>query len=317
MAYFQNPFNAEYRGHWTLGDSFTYSLTFICPANSGRSNEQVAAFGEPSSPTPNSPVVYDLSGLDADGDVTSILKIRMCVDGTNQNWINMEYDLTDNSNANLNPAPVNSAIEPWQIVSILNADANFSTFFTAALQSNPTSNANTKITIRQKFDIIRMKFFILNGGAESILRFNARAGVSQMPNYFERSKVWGGDMSYPSDGVFGLVYLDPSNLGGSSDIDNLIIDNAVDYKGNSLGFNSNTIIADYEHLRGRASGLFKFKKNIVDVEGRITETIEYSAGSQVGDLCRKINYSYVGSNTEPSQVTEIPYILESGDLVTP
>lgn len=311
MAYFQNPFPAEFRGNWVLGDR-QYSITFVCPPNAGRSELLVNAWKEPT----GSPECYDLSGNDIDGNLKSVLTLRLSTNGTFQNYTNISVDLTDNTYANLSPAPVSSAITSAQIVSIMNADPTFSSFFKASLQK-AQSGFNSRIVVTQKFETSRMKFIVLNTGAETALGFNDRAGVAQLPTYFAKCKIWGGDMSDPSDGTNVLILLDPSNLGGSSNIDNNIIDNAVDNKGVSLEFNSNTVKADWELVGGRASGLFSFQKLTVDGSDRITQVIEYPAGAKVGDLGRKIQYVYSGLNKNPSQVTEIPYTLTSGDLVTP
>jgi hypothetical protein len=73
---------------------------------------------------------------------------------------------------------------------------------------------------------------------------------------------------------------------------------------------------DYQLLRGR-SGLFNFQKITVDGSDRITIIIEYPAGALVGDLGRKIAYTYTGAKTHPDQITEIPYVLTSSDLIIP
>jgi hypothetical protein len=312
MAYFQNPFQSEFRGSWVLGDR-QYSLTFVCPPNTGRSNEFVVSWNEPSGTT------FNLSGNDADGNPKNILNIRMSVDSTFKHWGNLSINLTDNTHANLNPAPNSSAITPAQIVSILNADPNFSSYFKATLENSSVSQSQFKnrIGIRMNYESTRMKFFIINGQAEEVLQFNNRAGVAQLPLYFSRCKIWGGDLTKPSDESYALVLLDPSNVGGTSDVDNNVIDRAVDLKGNSLGLDSSTILADWELLRGRGSKLFTFRKNTVDVSDRITQVIEYPAGALPGDLARKIQYVYAGSNKNPSQSTEIPYVIQSNDLINP
>ena len=311
MAYFQNPFPSEFRGNWVLGDR-QYSLTFVCPPNNGRSETLVTAWNSPT----GSPEAYDLSGNDADGGSKAILNLRMSISGTFDHWANISVDLTNNSNANISPAPTASAMKPHEIVSILNTDPIFSSYFTASL-SKSQNGLNNKIIIRQNQDALRMKFFVLNGQAESVLGFNARAGVAELPNYFSKCKAWGGDMSERIDGTYALVLLDPSNSGGTSSVDNDVVDNAVDQKGVSLNLDSNTKKSDWEFLEGRASGLFTFQKITVDGSDRITQVIEYPAGSVVGDLARKIQYQYSGSNKNPSKVTEVPYVLASGDLVTP
>jgi hypothetical protein len=312
MAYFQNPFLTEFRGNWVLGDR-QYSVAFVCPPNTGRSDLLVNAWNPPSGDPQE---VYDLSGNDADGNPKAILNVRMSTSGTFDHWANVSVDLINNTYANLNPAPTASAIRPDQIVAIINADPTFSSFFTASLHKSQSGN-NTRLVIRQKQDTLRMKFFVLNGQAEEVLGFNARAGVAQLPVYFAKCKVWGGDMTDRTDGTNALVLLDPSNSGGSLNVDNAVIDNAVDERGNSFGFDSTTMKEDWELLGGRVSGLFTFQKLTVDGSDRITQIIEYPAGAVAGDFARKINYTYTSSNTNPSQVTEVPYVLTDGDLVTP
>lgn len=302
MTYFQNPFSSEFRGNWVLGDR-QHSLTFVCPANSGRSEELVSSWNEPTNGT------YDLSGSDADSNSTNVLVFRFSI---NQIWTNLEVDITDNSNASLSPAPTDSAMKPHEIVSILNSDPSFSSYFVASLEKFDSTGERNRIIIKQKFPTSRMKYFVVNGRAEEVLGFNKRAGVAELPSYFERSKVWGGDMSFPTDGLNSLVLLD-SNYS----VDNDVIDNAVDYKGVNLNYDSSSIREDYELLEGRASGLFTFQKLTVDSNDRVTQIIEYPAGAKVGDLARKINYTFSGSKTNPDKVTEVPYLLQSSDLVTP
>lgn len=312
MTYFQNPFASEFRGNWVLGDR-QYSLTFSCPANTGRSDELIAAWKEPIGLS-NS-YYYNLSGNDADGNSTNILVIRISISGDFKNWNNLEIDLTDNSNANLSPAPNASSITPSQIVQILNANPTFSSYFVANLEK--FASLRGKVVIKQKFPVTRMKYFVVNGRAEEVLGFNARAGVAELPSYFKRHRVYGGDASFPSDGTNAIVELSPSNSGGTSSVDDSVIDNAADHKGISLGFDSSNVREDYELIAGRASGLFTFQKITVDGSDRITQIIEYPAGAVIGDLGRKINYTYDGANSNPSAVTEVPYVLASGDLITP
>lgn len=297
MTYFQNPFSSEFRGNWSLSDR-QHSLTFVCPGNSGRSDEVVFSWQEPTSG------VFDLSGNDSDGNPRNVLKIRFTVNNGDF-WSNIEVDLTDNTNALLDPAPIDSQMSPYQIVSIMNRNPSFSSYFVANTEKN-------KIIVKQKFPISRMKYFIINGGAEESLKFNARAGVAELPSYFERSKIWGGDMSFPMDGINSLVILDPTNT-----VDSNVIDYAVDSKGLPLNYDSGVVREDYELLEGRASGLFTFQKLTVDGSDRVTQIIEYPAGAKIGDLARKINYVFSGSNKNPDKVTEIPYLLKSSDIVTP
>lgn len=304
MTYFQNPFSSEFRGNWVLGDR-QHSLTFVCPANSGRSEELVSSWNEPTNGT------YDLSGSDADSNSTNVLVFRFSI---NQIWTNLEVNITDNSNASLSPAPTDSAMKPHEIVSILNSDSSFSSYFTASLEKFNATGERNRIVIKQKFPTSRMKYFVVNGRAEEVLGFNKQAGVAELPSYFKRYKVYGADMIYPMDGTNSLVELDPSNSGGSSVVDDNIIDLAVDNKGISLEYNSSSLKQDYEFLEGR-SGIFMFKKQTLDGSGRVTQIIEYPAGAVVGGFARKILYTYSGSNANPSTIKEIPYVLESADIL--
>jgi len=63
--------------------------------------------------------------------------------------------------------------------------------------------------------------------------------------------------------------------------------------------------------------LFNFRKNTIDGSNRVTQVIEYQAGATVGALARLLQYTYSGSNTNPSTITEIPYTLRAADLITP
>lgn len=82
------------------------------------------------------------------------------------------------------------------------------------------------------------------------------------------------------------------------------------------GFTPSNAQDDWELLNGH-SDIYRFKKNTVDGSNRITQSIEYNAGATAGDLAIKRQYSYTSTNTNPSQTTEIPYVLTSNDLVTP
>jgi hypothetical protein len=119
-----------------------------------------------------------------------------------------------------------------------------------------------------------------------------------MPTYFDRHTI--ASRFDFEDSVNKLIALDP--VGSTVDAD--VIDNAVDARGNSLGFSSGTVREDWELLEGQ-SGLFQFT-NVVSG----TETIIYSAGAEEGDLAKKIV-------TDSGHTFELPHTLESGDLITP
>lgn len=284
MSFFQNPFTQDFIAPWLLSDR-QYNPDFKCPRNAGRGDEMVVSFGE---------APFNLSGNDGDGDSKAVLTISFALNDT-KNWADLAVTITG---ASL------SAITLQEVVTSLQANAVFGDYFTARVRTD------NKVEIKQNKPVTSMRFFIKNGRAETVLKFNKLAGVSEMPTFFERHTI-DNRFTY-ADSQNALILLDDSG----SNVDADVIDNAVDNKGVSLGFDHSTVQADWQLIKGK-SGIFNFQKITVDGSNRITQIIEYSAGSVAGDLARKVNYTYSGANTNPSQITEIPYTLASGDLVTP
>lgn len=293
MPFFQNVFRSDFEGNWVLGDR-QHSPKFVVPGNTGRGDELVVAWAEGP---------YNLSGADADGtNTTDTLEIVYAL-REYKNWATLSIDIADG-------AASASAVTADEIVANLNDDATFSERFTAEVKYiTPTENRRY-VQIRQRRPATEFRFYIKNGRAEDVLKFNHKAGVAEAPSYFARHTI-ANRFAY-ADSQNALIELDPT----ASDVDANIIDNAVDPKGLSLDYDSGTVQEDWELLRGR-SGIFNFQKITVDGSDRITQIIEYPAGATTGDLARKIAYTYTGANLKPSTITEIPYTLEASDLVTP
>jgi hypothetical protein len=218
--------------------------------------------------------------------------------------INYAYDIDFKawSALSINVAGATAAATTvYEVVAALNANTTFASMWLAVVQ---TYEDNPCVLIRSKLDRPKqvVKTYISNGGAETKLNFNRFAGVSELPTYFERHTI-AERFDFP-DSVNQLILLD-----NTDPVDQDIIEQA--------GFVPGNMLADWELLRGRASGLFKFRNQTVDGSGRLTEVIEYGAGAQVGDFARKTQYVYSGANTVPSEITEIPHVLVSGDLITP
>ena len=287
MSFFQNPFTDEFRGSWVLGDR-QQSLTFVCPGNKGRGDTVITAWSDGP---------YNLSGNDADGNSKAVLTIKLCILPF-RGWSSVAVNIGSGS-----------ALTVDAIVTALNADATFAGLFTAS--KNVTSG---RLEITSLKPTTSMKFYVVNGRAESVLKFNARAGIAELPTYFSRHTM-AEILNFP-DSANMLVALNPYAAGGSSVVDDALINNAVDGKGVSLGYSASTVQADYQLLEGR-SGLFKFQKITVDGSNRITQIIAYSAGAAVGAPAMKTKYTYTSANTNPDKITEEPYTLESGDLITP
>ena len=310
MSFFLNPFSAEFKGVWNLGDR-QHSPEFKVPPNAGRGDSMVIAWNQPP---------YDLSGNDADGNNNKDLRIVFAIDGEFNEWVERTIDITVT-------AASASAVTGPNIVTDLNNDTTFSSFFVAELTKFDGVANKTRLIIRSLRDSTRIKFFIHNGRAESVIRFNERAGIAELPSYFSRHRLGNGtagghvltsDRFTFVDGVGMLIELDPDAAGGVSALDTDLIDDATDHKGNLLNLDSAVVRADYELLKGQ-SGLFNFQKITLDANGNIAQIIEYPAGAKAGDMARKICYWRNGgaANANPYQITEEPYVLASADLIVP
>jgi len=320
MAYFQNVFTADFQGSLVIGDR-QHSPTFKCRGNSGRGDAFVVAWKEPT---------YNLSINDGSGSSRANLTLSFAIDvGTFKNWSDITVNVTQNCNLNTttnlytNPAVNTSAVTALEIVTSLNQDATFSGKFVASIKSAPFTSGASRIQIDQILPVERCKFYIKNGTAEEAIGFNARAGIDQLPDFFNRHTIANRFFvdgpttnTVPNvDGQNMLIKLAPSG----SNVDALLINAAVDNNGKSLGYVAATVaLTTWELLRGRA-GYFMFTKNVLDGNSppRISYTIQFPAGAKVGDFAKKIAYTYTSTNANPDQITEYPYILTTGDLVTP
>lgn len=287
MPFFQNVFAADFEGYWLLADRQA-SLTFRCPHNAGRGSESVLAWAT---------APYDLSGNDASGNSKAVLTLSFAIGGRFADWADVSVTISAASLA------VTTAAE---VVGSLNNDATFADWFEASVTN--ADKGTPTVMIKQKLPQTRMRFYVKNGRAEVGLLFNKLAGVAPLPAYFARHTL-ANRYQFP-DSQNMLIQL------GTTGVDANVIDNAVDHRGVSLGYSHLAVPADYTLLAGR-SGLFMITKNTLDGSNRVTTSILYQAGAVAGDMAKKIEYTYSGVATTPSTIAEIPYVLTSGDLVTP
>lgn len=288
MSFFMNPFPQEYRGSLLLGDR-QHVLTFDVQPNAGRSGSEARSFTAAN---------WDLSGADADGTNEDLLTFSFALDTAQVTFVDLTVDIGSTA-ASL------AAVKPAEVVSALNANTPFSTNFSARV-----SEDGTFVRILTKKDQTRIRWYIKHGGADTVMNWNKFVGIKELPTYFARHTI--ANRYTFEDCTSMLVLLDPAG----NTVDANLIDAAVNNKGVDLEYASGTVRADYILMGGR-SGIFQFTKNTVDGSSRITETIEYPAGAVVGDLAKKILKTYTAAQTQPDQVTEEPYTLTSGDLVTP
>ena len=164
--------------------------------------------------------------------------------------------------------------------------------------------------IKQKKAATEFSFYIINGRAESVLGFNARAGVAEAPTYFARHTLANRFTYADSQGM--LIQLNPL----SSVVDANLVTNAVDARGITRGYSATTVQTDWQLLAGR-SGLFTFTKGPSSSAVNSTEiVITYPAGARAGDFGMK-TVTRKDSGGTVITVTQEPYTLTSGDLVTP
>jgi hypothetical protein len=287
MSFFQNPFTNDFIGTWVLGDRQD-SPDFKVPRNSGRGDEILVVHAKGP---------YNLSGNDASGNSKAVLLYSFALNNT-LGWTDSSVTI---SGASL------SAITPAEIKTSLEADALFNDFFSVSM-GEFSDDRSQRLMITQRQPITKMRSYIRNGRAESVLKFNKFAGVAELPTYFDRHTI--ANRYNFTDGQNQLIGL----LTTGEDAN--VINNAVDTSGNSLGYSSGTVHADYELLDGR-SGLFLHYKYTYDGSGRLTQVIEYSSGADAGDLAKKTTYSYTAANTYPDKKAEVPYTLQNTDIVVP
>lgn len=284
MPFFQNPFTADFEGNLVLGDR-QYVQKFVIKGHTGRGDENVTSW---------TAGPYDFSGNDAAGNATSTLRIVYALHNT-KNWGTMSVTVTTG-------AASSAAVTEAEVVSSLNADTLFAERFVATV-------SNGSVMIRQRKPKTEFKFYIENGRAEEKLGFNKRAGVAELPSYFARHTI-ANRFTY-TDSQGHLVQLSAANA-----VDAAIINNAVDYKGVSLGYSSSTVHDDWQLLAGK-SGLFQFTKGPSANAVSTTETvITYHAGAVAGDLGTKTVTQKDAGGLVVKQFV-LPYTLTSGDLVTP
>lgn len=195
-----------------------------------------------------------------------------------------------------------SATTALEIVNILNATAAFSDWFVAYTTSCPTKNNANCIRIRTKRDRTDIRTYITNAGAEQLLKFNLKAPVAELPSYYLRDII--ANLQTVPDASGLLIHLDQTD----ATVDQPII--------TAAGLNYSAMQADWQLMGGR-SGSFMFTKQTIDGSNRVTAKIEYPAGASAGYLVKKTTYTYTSANTAPTTIAEVPYVLASGDLITP
>lgn len=276
--FFQNVFNVDFIGVLLLADR-QLSLDFKVTGNKNSSVEMINWVAGP----------HNLTG-------NTTLTVNYSPDG-GYSWFSFAVNVASG-------AVSVGAVTANEIVGNLNADSNFSSWFSAEVRAVATSNMTVSEYVVIKATTLhpeRWKAYLSNSGAEKILKFNKNAGVAEIPSFFEKHTI-ANRLTY-LDSVGSLIKLDTSDA-----TDQAII--------TAAGLDYTSPKADYQMLKG-FSGMFTFTKNTVDGSNRITTSISYGAGAIVGDFAKKTTYTYTSANTTPDKVMEQPYTLTTGDLITP
>ncbi len=172
MPYYQNVFDREFRGSWVLGDR-QYVIDFNCRANINKSNYLLAWNIGP----------YDFSAVNT-------LTINYAWDIEFKNYSTLAINV-----AGATPA----ATTATEVATLLNANAIFAGLFVASVLPSsymspvpPSSDAagyTVIITPRSGRPKPEVRVYISNGGAETKLRFNKKAGVANLPTYMDRHLI--------------------------------------------------------------------------------------------------------------------------------
>lgn len=227
------------------------------------------------------PEPYDLS-------TNTSLTINYAMDFASPNFASLTINVQGTTPA---------ATLAYEVVQALNADQVFAALFAANVA---TIHGRNTVMIKCRRPKTAIKTFISNRSAENAFRFNLKAVVSELPSYFARHTM-ANAASYPDLSTGILLQLYTTNADDQAVI-------------TAAGLDYTTVQPDWKLLLGR-SDAFHFRKKTY-AGTNLASTIFYPAGAKVGDLAKKIEYTYDGSNNVLTEC-EIPYVLQSGDLVTP
>lgn len=335
MSYFQNLFN-DYYGYYLVGDSSSYKLTFKVPANK---NHGEFFIGWNSGP-------YDFSSIGSN------IEFNIAIDPAFRNWSSFMVDVAGVDNTKTTVYEVvdilntDSNFKDWFTASLYNNSyvgirqkrpvtqmhsyvSNYEAEFAIKFNKNAgiadIPSYFDKDTIANRFasntsngQLIRLgKTIKSNSVANPTVVTVTNHGLTNGDTVYivnsNSTPSLNGSHSVTVTGANTFtVAVNVTTAGTSGEVINaneyqVLLDAGIDYT---------TMLTDYEHLQGRCDG-FKFVKNTLDGSLRIASQIIYPAGATVGMLAKKINYTYTGTNTTPDTVTEIPYVLNSSDILSP
>lgn len=236
---------------------------------------------------------YMLSGNTEPFNLTgnNILTLNYCYDPNFVNYAALPITIS---------AATIGATTAQEIVNSLNGNATFASLFVASLY--PSSNVPTspnKILIKGLRSKGNFRAYVSNTSAETIISFNKHAPIAELPTLFEKYTI-ANRFAYPNLGADRIIKL---NTG-------------VTYEAaliTAAGLNPSSPTPDWQLLAGSSDAYWFYNRTYTS--GVIATEIKYPAGATAGFLAKKTYYVYSG--TDLTGVMETPYVLTSGDLITP
>jgi hypothetical protein len=278
MPFFQNVFDFEFRPSM-IGADRDYQPGWKIKGNTNRSD-------------------YMFSGNSGNFNLgaNDTLTINYAYDPEFKNYAALPITITAASMTN---------VTPTEVVSSLNNNAIFAGLFVAsAVPSLNNPNSPNKILIKGNKSRGNFRAYISNTSAETILKFNKNAPVAELPTLFEKYSI-ANRFAYPEFGPDRLILLDTSNS-----VDQAVI--------TAAGFDYNSPKEDWQLLSGASDAYWFYNKTYnasAPGSGLISTEIKYPAGATAGFAAKKTYYLYSGALL--TAVMETPYVITSGDLVTP
>lgn len=311
MAFFQNVFQFTFK-QVMLQQAWDYSLSFSVGANQNNSNYMVCYNNGP----------WDLSGSDAEGNPLNILTFFIAPNERPEHFVPpseraaIDYTLrVPFTQVDVDIAPYAadiSAVTAEEVVAAINGSVGLDGGCVAdpsnpyprntcsALYTAQVYSQNGGQNVRLIANSVSRFAFISNYGAESVMGWNKNAPVVELPDLALKYAIQNYSQ-YPDLGsTQRLLALDPSNA-----VDADVIEAA--------GLDPLNPTPDWKLMKG-CSDLYRFSKTVV-LSGTQYYTIEYFAGSQIGDPAVKTYYTTNAGVIIEKCIT--PYILTSSDLIVP
>lgn len=278
MPYFQNVSDQEFFTEML----FDTRLAVRLPANANRSTRMVAWNPEP----------YDLS---------QATRFAICCKTSDyaMGYVRIEVALASNS-----------AATAQGVADQLNADPTFASFFAA---STIQMGGAGHLLIAAVSPAMGFRAYVPNTvnrgfpeqSAEWVLRFNKKAAVAQLSQYYRRHTIGyyvpNDSFAYGTQMLLEVVQPDEDFVISEAGLDTAAMTEAQLLKGESGKFLTSKVVTDASN------------------GNRPLSAIEFESGSIVGDLAKKTTYVYDAGNTSvyPNRVYEEPYTLTAADLVQP